>query len=69
MKTETCEDNIKMHRREIGEAGLYLSRSGNGQMAESCEYGDEPSGSIKCWEFLEWLSNWWLRKKELARAR
>ena len=24
-------------------------------MAGSCEYGDEPSGSIKCGEFLEWL--------------
>ena len=25
-------------------------------MACSCEYGDEPSGSIKCGEFLEKLS-------------
>jgi hypothetical protein len=22
----------------------------------SCEYGIEPSGSIKCWEVLEWLA-------------
>jgi hypothetical protein len=21
----------------------------------SCECGNEPSGSIKCWEILEWL--------------
>jgi hypothetical protein len=21
----------------------------------SCEYGIEPSGSMKCWEVLEWL--------------
>jgi hypothetical protein len=21
----------------------------------SCEHGNEPSGSIKCWEVLEWL--------------
>jgi hypothetical protein len=20
----------------------------------------EPSGSIKCWETIEWLYNWWL---------
>jgi hypothetical protein len=24
-----------------------------GKVAGSCEYGDEPSGSIKCGEFLE----------------
>jgi hypothetical protein len=29
----------------------------------SCEYGNEPSGSIKCWEFLEWLHNWRLLEK------
>jgi hypothetical protein len=29
----------------------------------SCEHGNEPSGSIKCWEVLEWLHNWWLLKK------
>ena len=26
-------------------------------MAGTCEYGDEPSGSIKCGEFLDWLHN------------
>ena len=26
---------------------------GRRQVAGSCEYGDEPSGSIKRWEFLE----------------
>jgi hypothetical protein len=39
-------------------------------MEGSCEHDDEPSGSIKCWEVLEWLHNWWLlapwvSKKEL----
>jgi hypothetical protein len=24
----------------------------------SCECGNEHSGSIKCWEVLEWLHNW-----------
>jgi hypothetical protein len=27
--------------------------SGWGQVADSCEYGNEPSGSMKCGEFLE----------------
>jgi hypothetical protein len=27
--------------------------SGLGQVASSCVYDDEPSGSIKCGEFLE----------------
>jgi hypothetical protein len=24
-------------------------------VAGNCEYGNELSGSIKCWEFLDWL--------------
>jgi hypothetical protein len=32
----------------------------------SCEHGNEPSGSIKCWEFVEWLRNWQLLKKASA---
>jgi hypothetical protein len=32
---------------------LYLSGSGQGQVAGSCVYGYEPSGSIKCAEFRE----------------
>jgi hypothetical protein len=32
----------------------------------SCEHGNEPTGSIKCWEVLEWLLNWWLLKKGSA---
>jgi hypothetical protein len=27
--------------------------SGQGQVAGSCEHGNEPSGSIKCGEFLD----------------
>jgi hypothetical protein len=26
-----------------------------GPVEDSCEYSIEPSGSIKCWEVLEWL--------------
>jgi hypothetical protein len=32
----------------------------------SCEHGNEPSGSIKFWEFLEWLHNWQLLMKSSA---
>jgi hypothetical protein len=32
----------------------------------SCEHGNEPVGSIKCWEILEWLHNWQPHKKDSA---
>jgi hypothetical protein len=32
----------------------------------SCENGNEPSGSIKCWEILEKLSDCQLHKKDSA---
>jgi hypothetical protein len=35
-------------------------------MENSCEHGNEPSGSIKCYEILEWLQNWRLLKKSSA---
>jgi hypothetical protein len=34
-----------------------------GPVEGSCEHGNEPSGSIKCWEVLERLYNWQLLKK------
>jgi hypothetical protein len=39
----------------MGGHGLNQSGSGQGQVASSCVYGGEPSVSIKCGEFLEWL--------------
>ena len=47
-------DNIKMDLQEVG-AGHGLDGSGlrHGQVAGSCEYGSEPSDSIKCREFLD----------------
>jgi hypothetical protein len=33
--------------------------SGQGQMESCCEFGNEPSGSIKRWETMEFLHNWW----------
>jgi hypothetical protein len=35
-------------------------------MEDSCERGNEPSGSIKRWEVLELLHNWQLLKKGSA---
>jgi hypothetical protein len=32
----------------------------------SCEHSNELSGSMKCWEILEWLHNWGLLKKGSA---
>ena len=37
--------------------GLDGVGSGLGQVAGTREYGDEPSGSIKCGEFLDLLRN------------
>jgi hypothetical protein len=36
------------------------SGSGYAQVEGPCERSNEPSGSIKCWENIEWLNNWWL---------
>jgi hypothetical protein len=51
-------DNIKKGLLEIGLSvvdwiGLVQDRY------RSCELGNEPSGSIKCWETTEWLHNLW----------
>jgi hypothetical protein len=31
---------------------------------ESCEHGNEPSGSIKFWKILEYLRDWRILKKD-----
>jgi hypothetical protein len=63
------EDNIKMDLREIGWSvmGWIDLAQDRDQWEGPCEYGNEPSGSTKCWESIEWLSNWWLRKKGSAK--
>jgi hypothetical protein len=50
----------------MGWYGLDRSGSGQGPVKGSCDHGDEPSGSIKCWDVLEWLDNWRLLKKGSA---
>jgi hypothetical protein len=49
------EDKIKMDLQEVGCGGTGPDRagSGQGQVAGTCECGNEPSGSIKCGEFLD----------------
>jgi hypothetical protein len=59
----------------MGWYGLDGSGSGQGPVEGSCEHGNEPLGSIKCWEVLEWLHNWQLSgraqlsKKERKQVR
>jgi hypothetical protein len=52
-------DHIKMDLREIGCDGtdwIDLAQDRD-QWKGSCEHDNELSGSIKCWEILEWLRN------------
>jgi hypothetical protein len=38
-------------------------------MTESCEYGNEPSESIKGGEYFDYRSDYWLRKKDLCSMK
>jgi len=42
-----------MDLQEVGCGGLDRAGSGQGQVAGTCECGNESSGSIKCGEFLD----------------
>jgi hypothetical protein len=33
-------------------------------VADSCKHNNEPSGSIKCWEFPEYVSNYEVPEKD-----
>ena len=35
-------------------------------MEDTCECGNEPSGSVKCGEFLDWMKTGQLLKKDSA---
>jgi hypothetical protein len=50
----------------MGWYGLDRSGSGYGPVEGSCEYGNEPTGSIKFWDIPEQLSDWRLFKKGSA---
>jgi hypothetical protein len=49
------KDDIKMDPPEEGWVvhGLDLSGSGQGRVPGACKSSNEPSGSIKCREFLD----------------
>ena len=48
------EDNIKMELQEMGCKGMdWIDLPQDGQVAGTCKFGNEPSGSIKCGEFLD----------------
>ena len=51
------ENSIKDGSLGSGMWGYGQDRAGSGwgQVAGTCEYGNEPSGSIKCGEFLDQL--------------
>jgi hypothetical protein len=55
-----------MGLRYYGVVRHGFSGSGQGPLEGSFEHGNEVSGSIKCWEVLEWLHNWRLLKKGSA---
>ena len=46
--------------------GLNWAGSGQGQVADACECGNEPSGYVKCGEFLDQLQTSQLLKKDSA---
>jgi hypothetical protein len=58
--------NIWMDIREIGWDVMDWIGLGQDRMEGSCGYGNEPPGSIKCWEVLEYLHSWRLLKKGSA---
>jgi hypothetical protein len=44
--------------------------SGWGPEEGSCEHGNEPSSSLKCWGNLKWLSDWFpLKKGSIPKMR
>jgi hypothetical protein len=51
-------DSIKVDLREIGWDGVdWIHMAQDMTVEGSCEYGNEPSGTMKSWEVLEWLHN------------
>jgi len=46
-------DNIRMDLQEGWVCGLDWAGPGKRQVADACECGNEPSGSVKCRGFLD----------------
>jgi hypothetical protein len=47
------ENNINMVLLKVGWVGMDWIDNSEGQVAGSCESGNEPSDSIKCGKFLD----------------
>jgi hypothetical protein len=56
-------------RRYVRGYGLGSAGSGQDPDAGFCEHGNEPSGSIKCEEFLDQLSDYNLYRRVLLHGR
>jgi hypothetical protein len=53
-------DNIKMDFLEIGLSVVdWIGLAQDRYRWRARECGNEPSGSIKCWETIEWLHSTW----------
>ena len=47
-------DNIRMDLQEVGCGYVdWIGLAQDRQVADACECGNEPSGSVKCGEFLD----------------
>jgi hypothetical protein len=49
---------MRMDLGKVGCGGLDWFCSGRGKVESSCEFGNEPLGSIKCLETIEWPLEW-----------
>ena len=47
-------DNIRLDLQEVGDGYMdWIGLAQDRQVADVCECGNEPSGSVKCGEFLD----------------
>ena len=47
-------DNIRMDLQEVGCGYMdWIGLAQDRQVADPCEYGNEPSGSVKCGELID----------------
>jgi hypothetical protein len=49
-------NNIRMDLGEVGWGDDWIGLAKHTNRWRACEFGIEPSGSMKCWETIEWLS-------------
>jgi hypothetical protein len=54
-------DNIKIELGEMewGDVGCILRALERDRLESSCVCGNEDFSTMKCWETIEWLYNWW----------